>query len=250
MGGHDLIRKHLVDHLINRSEIELGRKMHHIKHRSIHSGGSGANSTEYQSFRPSHFNIVAFSDSVHPWSNDLVTLSKESVSVCAQWIKQHLKVKSSPSFLMPPLLYALNNPKVDQVVLITDGLPAEGNIHQLVARTSVAARQRPAHVVLVHTPQPEKPRTPPASLADEIIQEKMGRNNTQTVPENDVRSEEFGRLLVESCGKGSQLRVVRVDVTGRYFDDVTLIRQLVNKGDRGGEGSRVKSADSSGGGSR
>ena len=109
-------------------------------------------------------------------------------------------------------------------MLITDGLPAEGNIHQTIARISVAARHRPVHVVLVHTPISTPNSTFPSNPPNPPSGNKILRNP------GEIESENFGKLLVEACGKGSQLRVVRCDVTGRHFDDVTLVRHAVNKG--------------------
>ncbi len=84
-------------------------------------------------------------------------------------------------------------------MLITDSLPADGKLGEVMARITTAAKGRPMHTILVQTP--EDP-------------EKQSQNSD---------CEQFARKLA-AC-TGAVLRKIKIDVTGRNFDDVTLVKQ-------------------------
>ena len=89
--------------------IHFVEQNHHLNHNNNNSA------KKPKAFRASKFNVIAFSDVLFPWSDEGVHLTRESVMVCAQWVKQNLKVKSGPSYFLPSLMFALKDSQIDEV---------------------------------------------------------------------------------------------------------------------------------------
>ena len=89
-------------------------------------------------------------------------------------------------------------------MLITDSLPADRNLPDTLARITVAAKGRPVHTILVQTPPDPN-------------------EETRKLTNQDAECESFLRKLTQATG--SVLRKVKIDVSGNFFDDVTLVRE-------------------------
>ena len=89
-------------------------------------------------------------------------------------------------------------------MLITDSLPADRNLPDTLARITVAAKGRPVHTILVQTPPDPN-------------------DETRKLTNQDAECESFLRKLTQATG--SVLRKVKIDVSGKFFDDVTLVRE-------------------------
>lgn len=205
--AHDLVRKHLIDHLIARAQSERLRRAHTLDHGRLleHARQFEARSTRHplQSslpFKYSRFNIIAFTDSSDPWADSVVDLTPENVALASQWVKQVLRVKTGPSHIFQTLLVALQGHDIDEVVLITDAAPADFNFKEDYSRVSIAAKGRPIHTVLIETPS----------------------SPTHSFPIHP-ECEAFARKLTHVTG--AVFRKLAVDVTGRFFDEVHLIKE-------------------------
>ena len=67
------------------------------------------------------FNIIQFNEDVAKWADSLVHCDTETVNIASQWIS-NLKCGTSTN-TMTALLQAFNDPAVDAVYMVTDGLP-------------------------------------------------------------------------------------------------------------------------------
>ena len=92
----------------------------------------------------SMFNIIQFNENATKWADSLVHCDTETVNIASQWIS-NLKCGTSTN-TMSAIQQALNDPAVEAIYLVTDGLPDQRPA-VIIDKLSSLSRKVPVHCV-------------------------------------------------------------------------------------------------------